>query len=247
MCATGLCSRGTRCEQVDYIFTGSHSLQAAADGSITPVPCHSQNEKSWSGSCSKSMYRNMRFVWIDSGHEHQTGEEHGDSVCCMSMCACLSTYVLTPQGRLHHFLCRSVKMEELCYSKICTNMLGNPVLSVLSVEPNRNMDLLSYAPCHTDIWFIPPWADTLARIRHQCDTVTLCDAVTHRRTVTNCYHGGDLLTGGVTWQTLAWSLSSQHIHLQITLVHFVRVWKLEEHSNCDGDPLCTLLQMTIMI
>lgn len=102
------------------------------------------------------MYRTIRFVWIDSGHAHQIGEEDGDSVRCMSLCVCLSINVLTPWegggvGGLHHLLCRSMEIEELCHSKICTNMPGNPVLSVLSVEPNRNMDPFSYAPCHTDI------------------------------------------------------------------------------------------------
>lgn len=52
------------CEQVDLILAGGHSPQAAADGSIAPVPPTttprlSQNEKSWSGSCGKIMYRSL--------------------------------------------------------------------------------------------------------------------------------------------------------------------------------------------
>lgn len=80
-------------------------------------------------------------------------EEDGDSARCTVhyVCTLVYIYVLTPWGRLPHLLCRSMKMEELHYCKICTNMLGNPALSVLSVEPNGNIDLLSYAPCHTDI------------------------------------------------------------------------------------------------
>lgn len=111
-----------------------------------------------------------RFRTCTSNGRRGWGQCH---CVCVCMCACLSIYVLTPRGHLYHLLCSSMKMEELHYSKICTNMLGNPVLSVLPAEPNRNMDLLSYGPRHTDIWFILSRADTLAPIRHQCDTLTL--------------------------------------------------------------------------
>lgn len=166
--AKGLCNTGTRCEQVDFIFAGSHSLMAAAGGSITAVPCLSRNEKSWSGSCGKSMYRSTRFVRIDSGHEHQMG-----------VCAC--AYACLHMRELHTGIPITSSVGQWrrrsCITvKICTDMLGYPVLSVLSVEPIRNMDLFSYAPCHADIWFIPLWADTLVPIWHQSDTLTLCDA-----------------------------------------------------------------------
>lgn len=62
-------------EQADFIFTSSPSPQAAAGGSIRAVSRLGQNEKSLSGSGGKSMYRSIRFVWIDSQHEHLIEEE----------------------------------------------------------------------------------------------------------------------------------------------------------------------------
>lgn len=109
------------------------------------------------------MYRSIRFVSIDPGHGHQMGEE------CVCVCSC------TPCSHLYHLLCRSMKTEELHYSK---NMHKHAWQSSPSVEHNRNMDPLSYAPCHTDIWFIPSRADT---IWHRRDTLTLCNALSHRR------------------------------------------------------------------
>ena len=113
------------------------------------------------------MYRSIRFVRIDPGHGRQMGEE--------SVRVCVCVCVWTSSSHLYHLLYRSMKTEELHYSK---NMHKHAWQSSPSVEPNRNMDPLSYAPCHTDIWFIPSRADT---IWHRRDTLTLCDALSHRR------------------------------------------------------------------
>ena len=141
------------------------------------------------------------------------------------VCVCVCVCVWTSSSHLYHLLYRSMKTEELHYSK---NMHKHAWQSSPSVEPNRNMDPLSYAPCHTDIWFIPSRADT---IWHRRDTLTLCDALSHRRLwrITSmdvkkkCFscrretRGGDLLSEREGWRcgTLEWP-SSPHIHLQVT-------------------------------
>lgn len=104
---------GPDVKQVDFIFAGSHSHQATADGSI-----RDRMTRLGGGFCGKSMRRSIIFLWINSVHAHQMGAEDGTGVC-VSVCA--------EGGHLYHLGCRSKKMEELHYGEICTNMLGNSV------------------------------------------------------------------------------------------------------------------------
>lgn len=140
-----------------------------------------QDEESWSGSCGKSMYRSIQFVWIDSGHEHQMGQE---DVCAWFMCEWMP---VLHEGNSITFSVGQWRWRSCNTVKICTNMLGIPVLSVLSVEPIIEIWILLCSLSH--------WRLILPFVRwywicHQRDTLTLCDAFNHK-VLTKCFQKSD--------------------------------------------------------